>query len=163
MEVNCINTHPHSIVRRGGRAAEGSCLLSSCRDKTLPGVRIPPSPPVRHFARAGFLFLLMKRVFFCGVASKARSGGAGFLSWGFAQRMFELSPKNTAKLDILKNRGWVPRRKAPRHLFINTRSHIHSTLTLSFSFLNSFTSNAVNTVNVVKQSISFHPLSKVKV
>jgi len=25
-------------------------------------------------------------------------GGAGFLSWGFAQRMFELRPKNTARI-----------------------------------------------------------------
>jgi len=30
------------------------------------------------------------------VASKARSGGAGFLIGGFAQKMFELRPKNTA-------------------------------------------------------------------
>src|SRR3989338_10182371 len=98
MEVNCINTHPHSIVRRGGRAAEGSCLLSSCRDKTLPGVRIPPSPPVRHFARAGFLFLLMKRVFFCGVASKARSGGGGVLFLGVCSRKVGPCAKKNAKV-----------------------------------------------------------------
>ena len=39
----------------------------------------------------------MQRKFFCGVASEASGGGAGFLSGGFAQRKFELRPKNTTK------------------------------------------------------------------
>ena len=37
------------------------------------------------------------------MASLSSSGGAGFLSWGFAQRKFELRPKNTAKFYIQHN------------------------------------------------------------
>ena len=56
-----------------------------------------------------------QRVFFCGVASLSSSGGAGFLIGGFAQKMFELRPKNTAKFYIQRNWKMLPRRKAPRH------------------------------------------------
>ncbi|OGL71984.1 hypothetical protein A3C17_01095 [Candidatus Uhrbacteria bacterium RIFCSPHIGHO2_02_FULL_53_13] len=42
------------------------------------------------------------------MASLSSSGGAGFLSWGFAQRKFELRPKNTARLYFQKNRKRLP-------------------------------------------------------